>query len=120
MVATGRRQTLLTNGGVERLNLMARDLIEFLITEGLSKTQPEQLLILLGGALPGSDIRKIILLHERGIRRGGPFVLLVLAWITARGDFRLQLQRLLFGVRQTDVVGSTDLDVLRASRAFIS
>ena len=91
MVATGRSQSLLTNGGVERLNLVARDLIEFLNTKGPSKTQPEQLLILLSGALPGADIREIILFHERGIRRGGPFVLLVLAWITARGDFRLQL-----------------------------
>jgi hypothetical protein len=119
MITRGRGQTFLADGCVERLNLVTCDLIELPVPESLSKTQPVQLLILLGGALPGPDIREIVFFHERGESRHGPLVLLVLTRVPARGDFRLQLQGLLLCVGQADVVCATYLDVFRATRVFV-
>ena len=95
VITRGRRETFLADGGVERLNLVACQLIEFLITEGLFQTQPEQLFILVGRSLPGTDIRKILVFHERGIRRHGLFVFLVLARVSSRHNLGLQLQSLM-------------------------
>jgi hypothetical protein len=82
VIARGRRQTLLADGGVECLNLVARDLIEFLVTEGFLQPQAKKFFVLVGGALPWSDIRKIIVFHEGGEGGDGPIVLPVLSRVT--------------------------------------
>jgi hypothetical protein len=58
---------------------MACQLIEILVTEDLFQTQAEQVFVLVGGSLPGPDIREIIVFHERGQGGHGWFVLLVLS-----------------------------------------
>ena len=82
VVRRRRRQALSGQCRVERLNLVAGDLVEALAAERRLDAQPVQLLVPIPRAFPQLHVRKVVLLEELAVRRCTAF----LALASARGS----------------------------------